>query len=389
MGTWRVSERWWAAGLVLTSMAGSAPALAQSEVAPATAPEASPGAGAQRAQDAAVRQRKASQLYDQGIKAANAGKWEKARQLILESFQLEPTAEKAANLGSVELRAGKPRDAAEHLAFFLREAKEIRPKDQADAERMLAEAKAKIGTVTVQVEAGAEVLVDGQPVGTAPLERPVFVEPGSRRFEARKPGTASASQELQVQAGSAPEVQLTLAASTGPAIPAVQAPAASSSVVEQKPVSVIVARPTVGSGTVADTSPSTASPSWRTWAIVSGAGLAVAGVGVGVGFSAVAAANNADFVKEGDRLVRETPIGEKICPERENDVRCRKLTDFAKVRDRNQAIGIAGFAVGGLAAAGTLALVLWKAERPAQIAKAEPDFIVVPSIHGVLAAGTF
>ncbi|WP_437731300.1 hypothetical protein [Sorangium sp. So ce1335] len=370
-------------------MAGSVPSLAQSEVAPTTAPEASPGAEAQRAQDAAVRQREASLLYDRGVRAARAGQWEKARQLILESFQLDPTAEKAANLGRVELRAGKPRDAAEHLTFFLREAKEIRPADRAAAEGMLAEVQAKIGTVTVQVEAGAEVLVDGQAVGTAPLERPVFVEPGSRRFEARKPGTGSASQELQVQAGSAPEVQLTLATSTGPAIQVVEAPAATASVAVQKPASVVVARPTVGSGNLADTSPSTASPSWRTWAIVSGVGLTVAGVGVGVGFSAAAAANNADFVKERDRLVRETPFGETICPERENIVGCRQLNDFAKVRDRNQAIGIAGFAVGGLAAAGTLALVLWKAERPAQAARAEPDLIVVPSMHGVLAAGTF
>ncbi|WP_437312428.1 hypothetical protein [Sorangium sp. So ce385] len=374
---------------MLTSMAGSVPAVAQTEVAPAAAPEASPGAGAQRAQGAAVRQREASRLYDEGVKAAKAGKWEKARQLILESFQLEPNAEKAANLGKVELRAGKLREAAEHLAFFLREAQQIRPRDRADAEGMLAEAKAKIGTVTVQVEAGAEVLVDGHPVGTAPLGRPVFVEPGSRRFEARKPGTTPASQELQVQAGSAPEVQLTLAASAGPAIQAVEAPAASASVMEQKPASVVVVRPTVGSGNVADTSPGTASPSWRTWGIVGGAGLAVVGVGVGVGFSAAAAANNADFVKERDRLVRETPIGQTICPERENDVRCQELTDFAKVRDRDQAIGIAGFAVGGLAAAGTLALVLWKAERPAQAARTEPAFIVVPSTHGVFAAGTF
>ncbi|WP_437619696.1 tetratricopeptide repeat protein [Sorangium sp. So ce1151] len=371
------------------SMAGSAPALAQSEVAPATAPEASRGVRAQRAQDAAGRQREASRLYDQGVKAANARKWEKARQLILESFQLEPTAEKAANLGSVELHAGKPRDAAEHLAFFLREAKEILPTDRAAAEGMLAEAKAKIGTVTVQVEAGAEVLVDGQPVGTAPLERSVFVEPGSRHFEARKQGTGAASQELQIQAGSAPEVQLTLATSTGPAFQVVEAPAASASVVEQRPVSIVVARPTVGSGNVADTSPSTASPSWRTWGIVGGAGLAVVGVGVGVGFSAAAAANNADFVKERDQLVRETSIEETICPKRENEVRCRDLTDFANVRDRNRAIGIAGFAVGGLAAAGTLALVLWKAERPAQTAQIEPGFIVVPSMHGVLAVGTF
>ncbi|WP_437753067.1 tetratricopeptide repeat protein [Sorangium sp. So ce1389] len=370
-------------------MAGSAPALAQSEVVPATAPEASPGAVAQRAQGAAARQREASQLYDQGIKAARAGKWEKARQLILESFQLDPTTERAANLGKVELRAGKPRDAAEHLAFFLREAREIRPSDRDTAEEMLAEAKAKIGTVTVQVEAGAEVLVDGQPVGTAPLERPVFVEPGSRRFEARKQGTGVASQELQVQAGSAPEIQLALATSTGPASQAVQAPAGAAAVVNQKPASVVAARPTAGWGNVADTSPSTAGPNWRPWAIVGGAGLAVVGVGVGVGFSAAAGADNADFVKERHRLVRQTPIGETICPERENDGRCQTLTNFAKVRDRNQAIGIAGFAVGGLAAAGTLVLVLWRTERPVQSAQNEPHFILVPSAHGVLAAGTF
>ena len=49
----------------------------------------------------------------------------------------------------------------------------------------------KVGALAVSVsEAGAEVVIDGAVVGVAPLEGPVFVEPGSTRR--RRGGRGSA-----------------------------------------------------------------------------------------------------------------------------------------------------------------------------------------------------
>src|SRR6185503_746975 len=99
--------------------------------------------------------------------------------------------------------------------YLLREGQGISDDDRRAAEKMLAEAELKIGTVTVLVDAGAEVLVDGKSVGTAPLSGPVFVEAGSRRFEAKKEGVAGPSQDVKVAAGSAPVVELKLASKAG------------------------------------------------------------------------------------------------------------------------------------------------------------------------------
>jgi hypothetical protein len=79
---------------------------------------------------------------------------------------------------------------------------------------MLAEAKANITTVTVRVDVpGAEVLVDGRPLGHSPLSGPVFLEPGPHRFEAQKKELGSAVQKVDASAGAAPEVDLKLSAS--------------------------------------------------------------------------------------------------------------------------------------------------------------------------------
>jgi len=74
--------RWVVAGSLLASMAATAPALAQEKGAPV--------------QDA-------TKLYEEGVKAARAGPWKKA----LAAFERTPDSRTAANLGLVELMAGK------------------------------------------------------------------------------------------------------------------------------------------------------------------------------------------------------------------------------------------------------------------------------------------
>jgi hypothetical protein len=193
--------RWLTAGLLLAILAPGAPARAQGDLATADL------------------DKEVTALYDQGLKASRTGQWEKARKALLAAFERAPHFQIAANLGRAELMAGKPRDAAEHLSFFLREAKDVRDEDRLAAEKMLSSAKAKVGTVAIQVDTeGAVVLVDGQKVGTSPLAGPVFVEPGNRRVEAQKEGRSPASQALQVAAGSEPKVEFKLTSTVNPAM---------------------------------------------------------------------------------------------------------------------------------------------------------------------------
>jgi hypothetical protein len=66
-------------------------------------------------------------------------------------------------------------------------------------------------TVTVS-EAGAEVFVDDERVGTSPLAQPITVDIGQRRITAKKAGFADATQTVPVGGSAAADVSLTLSA---------------------------------------------------------------------------------------------------------------------------------------------------------------------------------
>lgn len=209
--------RWLAVGLLLASGAGGAPALAQGTRAPAAGVKCASVQAALRAPATVDAEEEVVKLYDEGVKAANTGQWEKARTALLDAFNRIPHCKIAANLGWAELMTGNPRDAAEHLSLFLRKAQNVSATDRQKTEKMLAQAKAAIGTVTVQVEAkGADVLVDGQKVGTSPLAEPVFVEPGSRTFEARKAELSKGRQVIEVAAGAELVVEIRTAEKAAP-----------------------------------------------------------------------------------------------------------------------------------------------------------------------------
>lgn len=114
--------------------------------------------------------------------------WDKARTFLLSAWRIQKHWKIAVNLGRAEVQVGKSRDAAEHLEFFLREAPVVKPEERKAVEAMLKEATAKVGALQVKRAAhGAEVSVDGELVGKAPLKGELFVEPERKiRGEARR-----------------------------------------------------------------------------------------------------------------------------------------------------------------------------------------------------------
>jgi tetratricopeptide (TPR) repeat protein len=165
---------------------------------------APPSDDATSAQIAALYKR-ANALYGQKDLAG-------AEALYLEAWRLKRTYDVACNFGAVELDLGKPRDAAEYLAFALREF----PAGERAAAReqiktRLALARAEVGTLHVRVNVpGAVVSVGDRAVGKAPVDDELFVSPGTIAVSASAPGYEQALQSVQVAKGGSADVVLTL-----------------------------------------------------------------------------------------------------------------------------------------------------------------------------------
>ncbi|WP_437293172.1 hypothetical protein [Sorangium sp. So ce426] len=152
---------------------------------------------------------RAAQIYSAGVAAAREDRWRDAYAAYLEAWTLKRHFQIAANLARAELKLGMHRDAAEHIAFFLREAEGVSELDRALGRQMLEEAKARISTLTIVASRpGALVLVDGVPAGTSPLEREVYVEPGKRMIEAQIQGERPAKISVALAPGASQEVEL-------------------------------------------------------------------------------------------------------------------------------------------------------------------------------------
>lgn len=152
---------------------------------------------------------KAATLYDEGIAAYKKSKWAEARASFLAAWSLKKHWQIAASLGDCEAQLGLYRDAAEHVAYFLRNAPPER--QTSDANKLSSLARAKIATLVISVDAnGADVAVDGKVIGKAPLEDPVFVEPGHHVVEARL-GANLVTAQIDAGAGASPTIKLAVA----------------------------------------------------------------------------------------------------------------------------------------------------------------------------------
>lgn len=116
--------------------------------------------------------------------------WDSARTLLLQLWRERSTYDVALQLGQVEYNLGLHRDAAAHIAEGLVMLPPREPLETGERSRqILSLCRERLGTLQLEVEnKAAEVLVDGQVVGTAPLATDLFVLPGTHQFAVRLPG---------------------------------------------------------------------------------------------------------------------------------------------------------------------------------------------------------
>jgi tetratricopeptide (TPR) repeat protein len=287
-----------------------------------------------------------------GQAAAKANRWDAARQEFLQAFDLKPDhAPTVALLAQAEMATGRHREAAEHLNIFLEYAVGLSAQDRKIAEDLLVEAQSKLAIVTVKVDKpGAKITVDGRVLGTSPLAEAVLVDAGQqRRFEAETPDGWRGKVVQDLEPRTTPTITIPLKA------PATQ---------------IIKERQT-----------------WRTPLLFTSLGVGLVGIGVGVGFTLAASSKNNEAQTLADKIAYQRNRTEELCPVTRTDKQCADLAGLQSRRDAFSAIGIAGFAVGGVGALGAVVLAL---TGPSKSAAPKKNAVhVLPTPGGILFTGTF
>ncbi len=297
----------------------------------------------------------ARRYYEDGVAAADAKEWEKAFLAFAEAWKLKQHWQIAVNLGQAELRLGKYPDAAEHLAYYLREATELHPDDVKRAREWFDQATAKIGTLRLNVAPkGAQVFVDGKLVGTAPIEHDTYVEAGWHAVEARS-GEQKALRQVEAPAGQSVDVAL----GVGGAVPTPR--------VDPK------AEPAKDAANMSVLSP-------RTLIVAGGAAFSFVNIVVGAATAAASTAKGS----EQDKLCQPS------CPQSRETMNAWTQLEADRVSAANASV--AAFVIGGLAAAGTVtAFVLMRPKTTPAAPTAGPvaTLRIAPVAGGVVLSGSF
>lgn len=327
----------------------------------------------------------ADAYFRKGKEAAKAGKLGEALDAYRAAWARKKSSDIACNLGNVEQRSGRARDAAEHLAYCLRTFPATGSAEQRTAaQKAFDEAKAQVGTLAIQTSvAGAEILVDGASAGRSPLEDPLFVEAGSHRIDAKLAGYDDAHQDVAAEKGATKNVALTLVAAKG----AVGAGAAGAGAADGAGAAG-GAGGAGAAGANGGAGGAEPEPSKKSVPIlIAGFGVAAVGLGVGIGFTVASngARSDADALK--------LPGGDSACTAKPQPAQCAELA--SKNDDVGTLAGgaVAGYVIGGLALAGTLTYLLWptsggaKATAGRRSVRAAPS--VSPGFVGGSVAGSF
>jgi len=365
----------------------------------------------------------ARERFKEGVAYFDKKDFAKARVAFLQAYALKKHPAVLLNLAQSELRSGHEADAAKHFAQYLREHKEATEAERQGAETGLTAAKALVGEVTLEVDViGAEVYVDGDMEGQAPLPGTIYLTPGSHEIQARKDGK-TASAQVNATAGQSTSLSLSFAragAGTGPkpATPLADATAPTEAGRDEPPA------PEVTSSSRQAFLP------WLTHTpgAMIGVGLFGAGAIGGGAFafgakSSYDAADNiaAEISKEAKQvdLKNNDKIGACSNPDNwllnftdspEKEIyadptnrktraaqykrNCDKYTDNVKSGDTFKTLAIVSFAVAGAAAVGTIVYYFVDSKKTDSSASANRRRIVVLPVYqanfaGGLVSGTF
>lgn len=278
-------------------------------------------------------------LYKKAQVAFEAERYDEARQLLLQVWQIRQTTDTAAELGHTEMELRRYRDAAEHFDYCLRNYPPTGNRKLLQSiQDSLAEARTHVGQLKIMTNRdGAEVQVDGHSVGQSPLQSVVYVEPGRREIHVQQ-GDSAESQVFDVAAGKATEAFIELRQPNAPPLTSSSSPLLTAAT----PFNAQTSTP------VRETPKRSMVP-----VIVGGAVFAV-GLGTAIGFRLTANSKDSDA----KALLQSIGAGGCRAPT-SRTADCATLLEAAQSGDRYANWSTVGFSVAGAALVATATYWLW------------------------------
>ena len=321
-------------GILLLAISASAPALA-------APPETSP------AVTEAARAR-----VKEGIALYGKKKYDRAHAAFLQAYALSKNTTLLINLGLTSLKLGHPLQAAGFFNRFVKEAKDATPEQKARADKGLADARTALGAIDVTAPEGAEVSVDGEVVGRAPLGGPVDVLPG--RHEVTSTTTAGAKSET-VTVGLGAIAKARLGGAVGRAAPPPNAVLEPEHGASQTPTSTRSAAPSAGDD---DASPSGIfAPPATTWPVYTMGAVGIVSFTTAIVLGGIGANADHNVTNASDALARnDKNPGSCLAPDPTIAATCSTLASGERTKSDVKTPFAATLAVG---AGATLFAVGW------------------------------
>jgi hypothetical protein len=145
-----------------------------------------------------------AQLYQQGAFADAMEKFEQA-------YAIFPSPKLFFNIGQANRELGRQVEAVAAFEKFLAEAGDASPSLTSEAKRSVQELSPKIGKLLIDCPlSGAEVTVDGKPVGRTPITDLIRVMPGKHQVTATHPSAMPAIENVVVNAGTVETIVMRL-----------------------------------------------------------------------------------------------------------------------------------------------------------------------------------
>lgn len=160
----------------------------------------------------------ASERFRAGVRFYKDGDFAAALVEFKRAYELAPNYRVLYNLGQTSQELNDYASALASFEQYLAEGKnEIDPARRKSVEGWVSDLKEKVGTIGVETNVeGAEILVDDVSVGTTPLEKPVVVNAGKRKFAASKDGYTPQARVIDVAGRDEQTLTLTLQPIGGP-----------------------------------------------------------------------------------------------------------------------------------------------------------------------------
>ena len=156
----------------------------------------------------------ARRLYDEGIEAANKGRWSVAHDRFKASYELAPRVATLFNLAGAQGNTNRLVEASESYRRFLRETSDGRyPELRAEATAQLEAIEKQIAQVTLDVtniDADDVIAIDDVEFPHAALREPIPMNPGPHTAKITRGDNVIATRPITLAAGAAETLKLEL-----------------------------------------------------------------------------------------------------------------------------------------------------------------------------------